>query len=157
MSNVLFLDLHAARIEKEGNPELAVRRAGNSDADAYALAAGEGWREAGDLAAVIGELARIMFAARGYVGFAVEKQGQMVATAGLVVNDGVALFAGASTVPEARGQGAQAMLLSARLKYAVELGCDLAMIVTEAGSGSQRNAERAGFRIGYTRTKWQLV
>jgi hypothetical protein len=24
------------------------------------------------------------------------------------------------------------------------------------GSGSQRNAERNGFRIAYTRTKWQL-
>jgi len=24
------------------------------------------------------------------------------------------------------------------------------------GSGSQRNAERHGFRIAYTRTKWQL-
>jgi GNAT superfamily N-acetyltransferase len=154
---VLFLDLHSARIEKANNPELAVRRAANRDADAYAMAAGEGWREAGDLAAVVGELARIMFAARGYVGFMVEKQGQVVATAGLVVNDGVALFAGASTVPEGRGQGAQAMLLSARLSYAAELGCDLAMIVTEPGGGSQRNAERAGFRIGYTRTKWQLV
>jgi hypothetical protein len=28
--------------------------------------------------------------------------------------------------------------------------------VTEAGSQSQRNAERKGFRIAYTRTKWQL-
>ena len=30
------------------------------------------------------------------------------------------------------------------------------MMVTEAGSQSQRNAERAGFRIAYTRTKWRL-
>jgi hypothetical protein len=28
--------------------------------------------------------------------------------------------------------------------------------VTEAGSQSQRNAERKGFRIAYTRAKWQL-
>ena len=31
------------------------------------------------------------------------------------------------------------------------------MIVAQPGSGSQRNAERNGFRIAYTRTKWRLV
>jgi hypothetical protein len=30
------------------------------------------------------------------------------------------------------------------------------MIVAAPGSDSQRNAERAGFRIAYTRTKWRL-
>jgi hypothetical protein len=29
------------------------------------------------------------------------------------------------------------------------------MMVAEAGSDSQRNAERQGFRIAYTRMKWQ--
>jgi hypothetical protein len=27
-------------------------------------------------------------------------------------------------------------------------------MVTEAGSNSQRNAERQGFRVAYTRIKW---
>jgi hypothetical protein len=30
------------------------------------------------------------------------------------------------------------------------------MMVAEVGSQSQRNAERKGFRIAYTRTKWRL-
>lgn len=30
-------------------------------------------------------------------------------------------------------------------------GCDLAMAVTEPGSAVQRNHERAGFRLAYTR------
>jgi hypothetical protein len=30
------------------------------------------------------------------------------------------------------------------------------MMVALPGSASQRNAERQGFRIAYTRTKWQL-
>ena len=157
MSNVLFLEIAGRRKEGALNSELNVRTAEPGDAEAYARAAGEGWREAGDVATLISDMARMMLVARGYVGFLVEKQGQVVATAGLVVNDGVALFAGASTVPEARGQGAQQLLLAARLNYASQAGCDLAMIVTEPGSGSQRNAERSGFRIGYTRTKWRLV
>ena len=42
------------------------------------------------------------------------------------------------------------------MRYAFDHGCDLAMMVAEAGSNSQRNAERKGFRIAYTRTKWRL-
>jgi hypothetical protein len=41
--------------------------------------------------------------------------------------------------------------------YAFEHGCDLAMMVAEAGSNSQRNAERKGFRVAYTRIKWKLA
>jgi hypothetical protein len=50
----------------------------------------------------------------------------------------------------------QAALLEERLRYAFDHGCDLAMMVAEAGSNSQRNAERKGFRIACTRTKWGL-
>ena len=42
------------------------------------------------------------------------------------------------------------------LAYAADQGCDLAMMCALPGSGSQRNAERHGFRIAYTRIKWQL-
>jgi hypothetical protein len=37
--------------------------------------------------------------------------------------------------------------------YPFDHGCDLAMIVVQPGSDSQRNAQRKGFRIVYTRTK----
>jgi hypothetical protein len=56
-----------------------------------------------------------------------------------------------------RRQGLQSALLRERLRYAFEQGCDLASMAAEAGSGSQHNAERSGFRIAYTRTKWQLA
>jgi hypothetical protein len=42
------------------------------------------------------------------------------------------------------------------MRYAFEHGCDLAMMAAAVGSESQRNAERKGFRIAYTRTKWRL-
>jgi hypothetical protein len=71
--------------------------------------------------------------------------------------DGVGLLAGASTVPEGRRQGAQNALLDARLRYAAQHGCDLAMMCALPGSASQRNAERHGFRIAYTRIKWRLA
>lgn len=88
--------------------------------------------------------------------FLAELDGQAGAAGVLFVHEDVALFGGAATVPEMRRRGLQAALLRARMSYAAEHGCDLAMMVAEAGSQSQRNAERAGFRIAYTRTKWKL-
>jgi hypothetical protein len=41
--------------------------------------------------------------------------------------------------------------------YARKQGCELAMIVAEPGSNSQRNAQRQGFSIAYTRIKWQKL
>ena len=71
------------------------------------------------------------------------------------MSEGVGVLAGASTVPEGRRQGAQSALLDWRLKRLAAAGCDLAMMGAVPGSASQRNAERNGFRIAYTRTKWQ--
>lgn len=42
------------------------------------------------------------------------------------------------------------------MRYAFDHDCDLAMMVAEAGSESQRNAERKGFQTAYTRIKWRL-
>jgi hypothetical protein len=67
----------------------------------------------------------------------------------------VALMAGASTIPSARGRGAQLALLERRLQDAFANGCDIAMMGALPGSISQRNAERHGFRIAYTRVKWR--
>jgi GNAT superfamily N-acetyltransferase len=88
--------------------------------------------------------------------FIAERDGKPIATAALFMHEGTALLAGASTIPEGRRQGAQNVLLDTRLQVAASHGCDLAMMVAAPGSASQRNAERQGFRIAYTRTKWQL-
>ncbi len=88
--------------------------------------------------------------------FLAEVDGQPGAAGVLSIHDGVALFGGAATIPELRRRGLQGALLEARMRYAFEHGCDLAMMVAEVGSNSQRNAERKGFRIAYTRTKWRL-
>jgi hypothetical protein len=92
----------------------------------------------------------------GNPGFLADIDGQPAAAASLSIVDGVALFAGAATVFEFRRRGLQNALLHERMRYALERGCDLAMIVTEPGGDSQRNAERHGFRVAYTRIKWKL-
>lgn len=88
--------------------------------------------------------------------FLAEYEGVPGAAGSLSIHDGVALFSGSSTVPELRRRGLQNALLHERMRYAHEQGCDIAMMVAQPGSNSQRNAERQGFRIAYTRTKWKL-
>jgi GNAT superfamily N-acetyltransferase len=90
------------------------------------------------------------------VSFLAELDGEPGAAGVLCIHGGVALFGGSSTVPELRGRGLQTALLHERMRCAFDNGCDLAMIVVEPGSNSQRNAERKGFRIAYTRLKWRL-
>ena len=72
------------------------------------------------------------------------------------LHQGVASFGGAGTLPEFRNRGVQRALLLARIALAAESGCDLAMVCTEPGSDSQRNAAHHGFRVAYTRIKWAL-
>jgi hypothetical protein len=92
----------------------------------------------------------------GFICFIAELDARPVATGALNVQNGVTLLSGASTVPQARPHGAQHALLTTRLRYAAEAGCDTAPLDALPGSPSQRNAGRAGFRIACTRTKWCL-
>ena len=88
--------------------------------------------------------------------FLAELDGRPGAAGSLCIHNGVALFSGSATIPEMRRRGLQAALIQERMRYAFEYGCDLALMAAEAGSDSQRNAERKGFRIAYTRIKWRL-
>ena len=122
--------------------------------DVWARTAALGWSETPEAAAFMREFGAVSSRAEGAVCFLAELEGAPVAAAMLAVHGGVALLAGASTVPAWRGRGAQAALLRARLRHAAALGCDVAMMGAAPGSASQRNAERVGFRIAYTRIKW---
>ena len=58
---------------------------------------------------------------------------------------------GAGTLTAYRGRGFQTALFRARLAAAAEAGCEYAVVVTQGGSASQRNAERLGFRVAYSK------
>lgn len=136
---------------------LRVRRIEADEADLWARVAAEGWSsEAPELVAFLLEMGQISARAAGTFCFLAELDGQPVAAGGLSIGEGTALLAGASTIASARRRGAQRALLEARLRFAAEQGCDLVMIGAQPGSASQRNAERQGFRVAYTRIKWHL-
>jgi GNAT superfamily N-acetyltransferase len=100
------------------------------------------------------DIFKSVFAAAGAYFFMAEVDGIAAGGGMMSIHQGVASFGGAGTLPEYRNRGVQRALLLARIALAVEMGCDLAMVATAPGSGSQRNVERLGFRIVYTRTKF---
>jgi len=63
----------------------------------------------------------------------------------------IAALFGAATLPEYRGRGVQSALIALRLYEASKAGCEYAVVSTNPGSGSQRNMERRGFRLAYTK------
>lgn len=77
--------------------------------------------------------------------------GEVAGGASLYVHEGVALMAGAGTLPAFRRRGVQAALLAARFARARQLGCEWAVVTTAPGSKSQQNVQRAGFELVYSR------
>jgi GNAT superfamily N-acetyltransferase len=155
-SNVLYrpistdLRLHATR-----NERIKVHVTKKDEVDVWADTMFEGWSEFVEFADFMRDLGQVFARSKGPT-FIAEIADKPIAGGALTIGGDVALLAGAATIPSARRQGAQLALLEERLRYAATQGCTVAMMVSLPGSGSQRNAERHGFRIAYTRTKWHL-
>lgn len=155
LTTVLFQPL-GALADRSRSGAVTSRPVEPSEVETYAAVAAEGWSEFAEVGPLVHELARVTASAAGTQAFFASLDGRAIGTGALAMHDGVALLAGASTIPSARNRGAQRALLDARLRWAAERGCDLAMMCAAPGSRSQRNAEREGFRVAYTRIKWGL-
>jgi GNAT superfamily N-acetyltransferase len=155
VSSVMYRPVE--KLVAEDRVDLRVRVTGPEEAQLWADVSVKAWtHEHPELRDFFQQFSALSAAREQSPCFLAELGGQPGAAGSLSIHNGVALFAGAATIPEMRRRGLQAALLHERLRYAFDHGCDLAMMVAEAGSESQRNAERKGFRIAYTRTKWCL-
>ena len=156
-SNVLYRPISRdVRLQASINERVNVRVVECDEINLWAETASEGWSEFPEVTDFMREVGQVS-AVSNSLSLLAELDGQPIATGTLIIAGDVALLAGASTVPTARRQGAQLALLEGRLRYAAAHGCTVAMMVAQPGSGSQRNAERHGFRIAYTRTKWTRI
>jgi GNAT superfamily N-acetyltransferase len=137
--------------------DIQVRITGPDEADLWSRISARGWsHDHPELLEFMNTFGAVSGARDQTVCFLAEADGEPGAAGVLCMHEGVALFGGSSTVPELRRRGLQSALLEARMRYAFDHGCDLAMMAAMPGSDSQRNVERKGFQIAYTRTKWQL-
>lgn len=104
-----------------------------------------------------GWFARLMHAYASRSGtfcFLARVDGHVAGAGALSIGEGLAWLHATSVIPGRRRHGVHRALLGARLSFAARAGCDLAVVHTRVGDASQRNVERAGFRVLYTRATY---
>ena len=137
------------------HPSLLIERVAPSMAETWSLLMGRGFADGGEPMAFSVDFGKVR-AAMGLANFMfmASWDDEPAGAASLSVHEGVAHFGGASVMPAFRGRGIQQALTQTRLAAASAAGCDLAKLDVLAGSVSHRNAERAGFRVAYSRPQF---
>jgi GNAT superfamily N-acetyltransferase len=155
LSNVLYRPVEPPTGEHQRH--IRVRVIGPEETELWTNISARGWaHEHPEFLDFLLQVGAISSARKESLCFLAELDDKPGAAGVLCLHQGVALFGGSATIPESRRRGLQTALLQERMRYAFDHGCDLAMMAAQPGSDSQHNAERKGFRIAYTRTKWRL-
>jgi GNAT superfamily N-acetyltransferase len=154
-SNVLVRKLTPDDARVSFNGEVRVRRPEPHEVGLWAETVARGFIESGEIPQMMIELFITSFRSAVGAYFLAEINDSIAGGGVLTMREGIASLGGASTLPAFRNRGVQTALLQARLAFAVERGCEIAMVTTLPGTTSQRNVERQGFRVVYTRAKLQ--
>lgn len=129
-----------------------IRAATPEDREIWSYTVGAGFFEQAELTAAEMDIGRVIFDMPGAICYlSVTESGQPAGGAALALQDGLAVLFSDSTLAAWRRQGRHGELIVARLNHALANGCTLASAGTLPGSGSQRNYERLGFQVAYTR------
>jgi GNAT superfamily N-acetyltransferase len=96
-------------------------------------------------------LAQATFSRPGVRCYLATIQGKVAGGAALSLTNGIGMLSFMATVPAFRRQGVQHALIAERLAVAAAHGCELALCSTNPGNQSQRNVQRHGFGLAYTK------
>jgi GNAT superfamily N-acetyltransferase len=152
-SNVLARDVAGREVVTATASEVTVRAAEACEAKLYTKVITDGFAEQVQPTQSLLEVVEGFFhRARGQCFFAL-LDGEIAGAGAIAVQDEIAEFYGASTLPGFRNRGVQTALIAARMAWAAQRGCEIATTTTGPATTSQRNFERAGFHIVYSRTK----
>ena len=150
--NVLIRPLTGSEIAR---PDIPVRLANGGEEDLWARTVGRGFLEKDALTAEELDVGRNIFHMPGSLCYLAFAGDQAVAAGAMAMHGGLATLFADSTIPGFRGIGVQSALIRERLRAALADGlagsCDLATASTLPGSVSQRNYERNGFQVAYTK------
>jgi GNAT superfamily N-acetyltransferase len=153
LNNVLYLRLSRKKRTTKLSSEIVIHPVRRGQSDVFADIVARSFFPQGNQPREFHQWITPMFEFSGVVTFLAFLQGKPIASAaGLVIPEYniFALF-GDATLTEFRGRGLQRALIAARLAKAADAGIDVAVVVTQGGSTSQRNYERAGFRTAYSK------
>ncbi len=130
-----------------------IRRVYGNDATDLCPIVARGFSEGADPDPEFIEIFRPLYIAECSFAFAAIVDGKVVGGAsGMIIPEtGIVTMFGSSTLPEYRGRGIQTAFLRARLQLASDAGCEYAVTITRPGTTSQRNAERQGFTLAYSK------
>ena len=129
-----------------------VRRTLPGENDLWSHTVGRGFFDEHDLTTAEMDVGRAICAMPGVLCYLAVTDGGIPAggAAGAIQSGLLTCFAD-STIASHRRGGLQREMIEARLNEGLAQGCELATASTLPGSGSQRNYERLGFEVVYTR------
>jgi GNAT superfamily N-acetyltransferase len=153
LNNVLCRNLRANEQFPPPAPGIEIRPAQPHEGELWADVVGRGFREGEPCPPDFIEMFLPLFRVANSVPYFASIDGQLAGGAGglIIPEHRVLALSGAATLPQFRGRGIQTAMLHVRMQAAAAAGCDLAVTVTLGGSTSQRNAERMGFRVAYSK------
>lgn len=152
-SNVLIRQIEPSETFAPPAPSVTLRAAEPKDAKLYTQVVTDGFAEQVPVSQSLLEVVEgFFYRPRGHCYFAMV-DGEIAGAGAVAAHDGIGELYGASTLPRFRNRGVQSALISKRMAWAAEHGCDVATTTTGPATSSQRNFERAGFQIVYSRTK----
>lgn len=141
---------------EQDDSEVTFREMNGDEFDIYGRIHCLGFGLPADGAAPIAANNRVLFGREGwrfFLGFA----GGVPAAAGVMrVQEDIASFTLAATLPDYRGRGLHAGLLRKRIETAASCGARFVAAQASFGSGSCRNMERAGLKLAYLRAIWTM-
>jgi GNAT superfamily N-acetyltransferase len=138
------------------SPLIEVRRTQSDDDDLYVRTVIGGFFSREALTPEEFQLGMTLFHMPCTSGYLAWVNDQAAGGGSMSIRNKVASFFGDATLPAFRGRGIHLAMIRERIRCALESGCDLIAAGTLPGSGSQRNYERSGFQIAYTKTTMAL-
>jgi GNAT superfamily N-acetyltransferase len=135
--------------------DVTIERASQGQIELWTLTVAQGFSENFPVTQEILEVMKMFAMGPGAECYLARVDGKVAGGATLSIRNGVAGLFGASTLSSFRNRGVQTALLRTRLQRAAKAGCELAVSLAQPGSASQRNITRQGFRVLYTRVKFE--
>lgn len=150
-SNVLVRVISPGESFEDAPSDIAVRQALSTEQSSWAHASVAGFFGREFLNDDELNLGHVLFAMPSAVNLFALLEGEVAGTAQMTARHGVASCFADSTLVPFRRRGVHSALIYDRLRRAASAGCDLITAGTQPGSGSQRDYERFGFQVAYTK------
>ena len=152
LNNVLYRKLDLKEVFPPAPPDCEIRRSWPEEAGVTGTIVETAFFPDGAPEAFQGLIAPL-YQMENALAFVASIEGKPVACGtGIVIPEHrVFALCGAGTLAAYRARGLQTALLRARMAAAAHAGCEYVVVITQGGTTSQRNAERLGLKVAYSK------